>query len=418
MIEENVAQRPFYDALETRAPETRELSLAAALPAQIAHARTCAPYYARTLAEIDPRSVNTRAALAALPVTRKSDLVALQAEHPPLGGLAGVGFGAIAHVYQSPGPIYEPDGPDQDYWRFARALWAAGVRRGQIVHNSFSYHLTPAGMMIEGAARAIGCPVFPGGTGNTEQQVRAIATLRPSVYAGTPSFLKILLGHAAETGVDASSLKHASVGGEALPPSLRRELRQLGVEALQNYGTADLGLIAYETPAMDGLVVDEGVLVEIVAPGSGDPVAEGEIGEVLVTVFNHVYPLIRFATGDLSAVLPGPSPCGRTNMRIRGWLGRADQATKVRGMFVHPEQVRQVMARHPEIARTRLVVDSHDNRDEMTLHCEATTDDPALAAKIAATLQTVCKVRGIVVMARPGELPDDGKLIVDRRSYA
>jgi len=410
--------RLFYDALETREPAARERALVAALPAQIALAKAEAPYYARMLAGIDPQAVNGRAALAALPVTRKSDLKALQAATPPFGGLAGVGLGAVAHLYQSPGPIYEPDGPGPDYWRFARALWAAGARPGGIVHNSFSYHLTPAGMMIEGAARALGCPVFPGGTGNTEQQVQAIAALRPSTYAGTPSFLKILLERAAETQSDASSLKHASVGGEALPPSLRRELAQLGVAALQNYGTADLGLIAYETPAMDGLVIDEGVLFEIVAPGSGDPVAEGEIGEVLVTVFNQVYPLIRFATGDLSAILPGPSPCGRTNMRIRGWLGRADQVTKVRGMFVHPEQVRQVMTRHVEIGRARLVVESHDNRDEMTLHCEATTQDPALAAKIADTLQAVCKVRGHVVLARPGELADDGKLIADMRSYA
>ena len=319
-----------------------------------------------------------------MPVTRKSDLKDIQALHRPFGGLNGWDLGRLAHMYQSPGPVYEPDGDIVDYWRFARSLWAAGVRPGMIVHNTFSYHLTPAGMIIESGARAIGCPVIPGGTGNTELQVQAIADLRPAAYCGTPSFLRILLEKGREIGADLSSLKLAVVGGEALPPSLRTAINDLGVFVLQNYGTADLGLIAYESRAMEGMIIDEGVLVEIVRPGTGDPVADGEVGEVVVTSFNPVYPLIRFATGDLSAVLAGPSPCGRTNMRIKGWMGRADQTTKVKGMFVHPSQIAQVAARHPEILKARLDVESHDNVDEMTLRCEVGIGHEALAADIAA----------------------------------
>jgi phenylacetate-CoA ligase len=286
-----------------------------------------------------------------------------------------------------------------------------------VVHNTFSYHLTPAGMIIESGARAIGCPVIPGGVGNTEMQVQAIADLRPAAYCGTPSFLKILLEKGRELGADMSSLKVAVVGGEALPPSLRNEINDRGVFVLQNYGTADLGLVAYESRAAEGMIVDEGVALEIVRPGTGDPVADGEVGEVVVTTFNPVYPLIRFATGDLSAALTGQSPCGRTNLRIKGWMGRADQTTKVKGMFVHPSQVAQVAARHPEIVKARLEVESHDNIDEMTLRCEVSGGDATLAATITATLQSICKMRGRVALAAPGELPNDGKVIADLRSY-
>ena len=374
-------------------------------------------YYRELLADIDPATITTRGALARLPVTRKSDLTDIQTRNPPFGGLNGWDASRLAHIYQSPGPIYEPDCERADHWRFARSLWAAGVRPGMIVHNSFSYHLTPAGMIIESGARAIGCPVIPGGIGNTELQVQAIADLRPAAYCGTPSFLKILLEKGRDTSTDISSLKIAVVGGEALPPSLREEISSLGVFVLQNYGTADVGLIAYESLAMEGMIIDEGVVLEIVRPGTGGPVPDGEVGEVVVTTFNPVYPLIRFATGDLSAVLPGQSPCGRTNRRIKGWMGRADQTTKVKGMFVHPSQVAQMVARHPEIMRGRLEVLSRDNIDDMTLRCEVEIEDDALAAAIALTIQSVCKVRGQVALIGPGELPNDGKVIVDLRSY-
>jgi phenylacetate-CoA ligase len=318
-------------------------------------------------------------------------------------------------VFQSPGPIYDVEGHGRDYWRTARAFHAAGFRAGEVVHNAFAYHLTPAGSMVESGAHAIGCAVFPAGTGNTDLQVRAIADVRPTCYAGTPSFLKILLDKGRETGADLSSLKKAAVAGEALPPSLRAELNGLGVDVLQWYATADLGLIAYESPAMAGLIVDEGVIVEIVRPGTGDPVPDGEVGEVVVTTFSRDYPLIRFATGDLSAVLPGASPCGRTNMRLKGWLGRADQTTKVKGMFVHPEQVADVVKRHPEIRKARLVVSQEGGVDVMTLHCETHAVN---AVAVAETLAAVCKLKGKVELTAPGTLPNDGKVIDDIRSYA
>jgi phenylacetate-CoA ligase len=411
------ADREHYDELEVRSPSARQIAEAEKLAQQIAYAKANAAYYRELLADVDPASVATREALVGLPITRKSDLRAIQAKAPPFGGLNGWDLSHVAHVYQSPGLIYEPDSDHQDHWRFARSLWAAGVRPGMLVHNTFSYHLTPAGIIIESGARAIGCPVIPGGVGNTELQVQAIADLRPTVYCGTPSFLKILLERGRQSGTDISSLKIAVVGGEALPPSLRQEINDLGVFVLQNYGTADVGLIAYESRAMEGMIVDEGVVLEIVRPGTGDPVPDGEVGEVVVTTFNPVYPLIRFATGDLSAVLPGQSVCGRTNGRIKGWMGRADQTTKVKGMFVHPSQVAQVVARHPEIIRARLEVSSRDNVDDMTLHCEVGIVDDALAAAIALTIQSVCKVRGQVALIGPGELPNDGKVIVDLRSY-
>jgi phenylacetate-CoA ligase len=387
---------PYYDELETRPPEARELALMAALPGLVAHAKAHAPHYAAVLAKIDPEAVASRAALARLPVTRKSGLIEQQRRMPPFGGLNATPPGELARLFASPGPIYDPEGHGRDWWRFARALFAAGFRPGEILHNCFSYHLTPAGAMLESAAHAVGCAVIPGGVGQTEQQVRAIADLRPHGYAGTPSFLKIILEKAAELGADVSSLAKALVSGEALPPALRRELAGRGVAVLQCYGTADLGLVAYESEALDGMIVDEGVIVEIVRPGTGDPVPDGEPGEVVVTSFNRDYPLLRFATGDISAILPGTSPCGRTNARIKGWMGRADQTTKVRGMFVHPAQVAEVVRRHPEIARARLVVSSEEGRDRMTLHCETASADPALAARVEATLQAVTKLRGEV----------------------
>ncbi|HYM30000.1 MAG TPA: AMP-binding protein [Candidatus Cybelea sp.] len=408
--------REHYDRLETRKPAARRRAQSKQLAKAVAHAKANSVYYREVLANVDAAAITTPKALAALPVTRKSELKDAQAKRRPFGGLEAWPVTRLAHVFQSPGPIYEPDSGVADHWRFARPLWAAGLRPGMLVHNTFSYHLTPAGMIVETGAHALNCPVFPAGIGNTELQLQAIADLRPACYCGTPSFLKILLEKGREAGVDTSCFKLAVVGGEALPPSLRAEINAAGVFVLQNYGTADLGLIAYESRAMEGMIVDEGVVLEIVRPGTGDPVSEGDVGEVVVTTFNPVYPLIRFATGDLSAVMAGASPCGRTNMRIKGWMGRADQTTKVKGMFVHPSQVAQVTARHPEIVKARLEVTSRDNIDEMTLRCEV-KDSSADAGAIAATVQAVCKLRGQVTFVRPGELPNDGKVIADLRTY-
>ena len=412
---------PFYDALETRDPAEREASLMAALPRIIAAAKEKAPAYRRMFAAIDPEGVTNRRALAALPVTRKSELIELQRCDPPFGGFAAVPIAALRRIFVSPGPIYEPEGRRPDFGRFARALFAAGFRAGDLVHNAFSYHLTPAGAMVESAAEALGCPVIPAGVGQTEQQLRAIADLKPVGYAGTPSFLKILLDRAAGEELDVSSLKKALVGAEALPASLRAELRGRGLSVLQCYGTADLGIIAYETIGPDGaacpgMVLDEEIIVELVEPGGSEPVAAGEIGEVVVTTLTPEYPLIRFATGDLSAVLPGLSPCGRTNARIRGWLGRADQTTKVRGMFVHPEQIQEILRRHKSIIRARLMVDRPAAADEMTLLVEM-ADPPEDPAQIAATVQAVTKLRGEVKPVELATLPADGKLIEDRRKF-
>lgn len=412
-----MAAGEYYDRLETRAPELRERELMAALPKLVAHARKNAPYFRRLLAKAKPKEIVTRAALAQLPVTRKSDLSATQKLDKPFGGLNAAPLTKVKHVFMSPGPLYEPEGYEKDASRFGRALWAAGVRPGDIIHNTYSYHLTPAGMLVETAAHAIGCPVFPAGVGNTELQLQAIADIRPTFYAGTPSFLRILLDKGRELGFETGSLKRGLVGGEALPPSLRRELSERGVDVLQAYGTADLGLIAYESAAKEGMICDEGVIVEIVEPGGTQPVADGETGEVVVTTFNKVYPLVRFATGDLSAVLPGQSPCGRSNMRLRGWLGRADQSTKVRGMFVHPGNVAELTRRHAEIKKARLVVRSQDNVDQMTLRCEVEGGDEGLRNTIAGSVQTVLKLRGAVEFVAPGTLPNDGKLIEDARSY-
>jgi phenylacetate-coenzyme A ligase PaaK-like adenylate-forming protein len=410
----------YFDALETRDPAEREAQLMRTLPRIVAAAKANAPAYRRRLAEVRPEQVTSRRALIDLPLTRKSDLIELQRQQLPFGGFATTPVAALRRVFASPGPIYEPEARRPDYFRMARALYAAGFRAGDLVHNTFSYHLTPAGAMVESAAEALGCPVIAAGTGQTEQQLRTIADLRPVGYVGTPSFLKVLFERAAEAGADISCLKKALVGAEALPASLRAALRGFGVGALQCYGTADVGLIAYETTGPDGelaegMVLDEGIVFELVRPGTGEPVAPGEIGEVVVTTLTPEYPLIRFATGDLSALLPGPSPCGRTNHRIRGWLGRADQTTKVRGMFVHPEQVAEIMRRHKAIVRARLVVERPGSTDEMTLHVEMGTpaEDPAA---IAATLQAATKLRGAVAIVPHGSLSADGKVIEDRRT--
>ncbi len=410
----------YMDKRETRRPAARLKAQLAALRALVTHAKKTSPYYRDILRDVKPAKLTSLAALAKLPVTRKSDLAPRQKAKPPLGGLQAGKPSEVAHYFQSPGPLYEayphPTAKAKDPFRFSRAIWAAGCRPGDLVHNAFSYHRTPAGRLTEGSAHAIGCPVFPAGTGNTEQQLDAIAQLQPRVYTGTPSFLKILLEKGRELGKPTSSLKKGLVGAEALPPSLRAELKALGVDVLQSYGTADLGLVAYESSALEGMILDEDVIVEIVRPGTGDPVAPGEVGEVVVTVLsgNAVYPMIRFATGDLSAVLPGTSPCGRTNTRIKGWMGRADQTTKIKGMFVTPGQIAQVVARHPEIAKARLEVSSENNLDVMTLKIESTK---AAAATVAETLQSVCKLRGKVEVVAPGSLPNDGKVIADLRTY-
>ena len=408
----------FHDTRETRDPEARERELLSRLPAQIANARAAAPAFGRLLADVDPDSVTSREALATLPVTRKSELLELQKAARPFGGFSAVGWGAACRrVFASPGPLYEPEGARPDYYRLARALFAAGFRAGDLVHNTFSYHFTPAGSMMETAAHALGCTVFPAGVGQTEQQLAAIADLQPNAYVGTPSFLRILLDKADELGVRVSFTK-AFVSGEAFPPSMRDALAARGIMAFQAYATADIGLIAYETPAREGMVVDEDVLLEIVRPGTGDPVAPGEVGEVVVTTLNPDYPLIRFGTGDLSAVLPGDSPCGRTNVRIKGWMGRADQTTKVKGMFVHPGQIAQVVRRHPEITRARLVVDNPDLADRMTLMCEAAGGgSEALAAAVAASIRELTKLRGEVAFLPAGALANDGKVIDDVRTY-
>ncbi|MBV6631713.1 MAG: AMP-binding protein [Alphaproteobacteria bacterium] len=404
-----------YDALETRSHDEREARLMAALTDQVAHAKANSAAYADMLADVDPASVTDRAALAKLPVTRKSDLTERQSSAPPLGGFNGQPLEQIRRVFSSPGPIYEPQGDQPDFWRFARALYAAGFRAGDIVHNCFAYHFTPAGFLFDDAAKALGCPVFPAGTGNTEGQAQAMAHLKCSGYAGTPDYLKVILEKGDELGLDTSSLVKASVGGGPLMPDVKAWYETRGVAVYQNYGTADLGLIAYETPAREGLVCDEGALVEIVRPGTGDPVAEGEVGEVVVTLFNPAYPLIRFATGDLSAVMAGDSPCGRTNMRLKGWMGRADQATKVKGMFVRPEQIAEVLKRHDGIGKARLVVDRGDGTDVMTLKVEAA--DAGIASAVTDNLAAIVKLKGNVEIVEPGSLPNDGKVIDDVRSY-
>ncbi|HER26768.1 MAG TPA: phenylacetate--CoA ligase family protein [Rhodospirillales bacterium] len=388
-----------------------------ALAEQIEHAKNNAPYFTDLLTDVDASAITSRAALAGLPVTRKSALIDRQKADYPFGGMTAMATGGLARIFQSPGPIYEPESKGDDFFRTARGLYAAGFRAGDLVHNTFSYHLTPGGFIMDAGARALGCAVIPAGVGNTEQQLDVIGDLQPIAYAGTPSFLKILLQKAAAAGLDASCFKKASVGGEYFPPALCAEWSDRGIEAYQSYATADLGLIAYETTARQGMTIDEGVIVEIVQPGTGDVVPEGDVGEVIVTLLGREYPLIRFATGDLSAVLAGASPCGRTNMRLKGWMGRADQSTKVKGMFVRPEQIAEIARRHGEIARARLVIETVEGRDAMTLHCETSADDEGLADAIRHTLQAVCKMKGDVRLAAPGSLANDGIVIEDKRSY-
>ena len=409
----------YYDDRETRDPAAREAALMAALPDQIAHAMEAAPAYARLLEGVEPAGVTSRDALAALPVLRKAQCMELQQNDPPLGGLAALAPSGAARLFASPGPIYEPEAPRPDFWRAARALYAAGFRCGDVVHNAFSYHLTPGGWILDSGLRALGCAVVPAGVGNTEAQVQAAAHLRPSGYTGTPDFLKVLLDKAVELGLDCTSITKALVSGGALFPSLRAEYAERGVTVLQCYATADLGLIAYESAADQGLIVYEDLVVEIVRPGTGDPVADGEVGEVVVTTLDPDYPLLRFATGDLSAWLAGPSPCGRSAPRIKGWMGRADQTTKVKGMFVHPAQVAEVVKRHPEVEKARLIVSREGEADAMTLHCEV---DPrgrseALAQKLADSLHAVTKLKGEVRLVAHGDLANDGKVIEDARSY-
>ena len=412
----------YFDKLETRPPKARERALMAALPKLIAHAKKNAPGFARILKDVRPQSISSRKALAALPVTRKSDLGALQKEMPPLGGLNATPVEKLAKLFTSPGPIYDPEGRGPNWWRSARGLFAGGFRTGDVVLNTFAYHFTPAGSMLESGALALGCTVIPAGTGQTETQVAAIHGLRVVGYVGTPSFLKLIVEKADELKVDISCLKRAQVGAEYLPPALRAAMRERGITVTQMYGSADLGVIAYESlgrdgAATEGMILEEALILEIVRPGTGDPVAPGEVGEVVITTFNKDYPLIRFGTGDLSAILAGPSPCGRTNVRIKGWMGRADQSTKVRAMFVTPSQVNEIVRRHAELVKARLIVEGEPGSDRMTLVCEVREQPAGLAEALVASVRDVTKLRGEVQLVAPGTLPNDGKVIEDRRKY-
>lgn len=402
----------FFDDLETRSADQRAADLAKALPLQIARAKAL-PGYGKSLADVDPEALLDSAALAALPVLRKSEIGKAQAATPPLGGFADMSNPGIAHIFQSPGPIYEPGGSGHDWFRFGRALFAAGITAQDIVQNCFSYHLTPAGTMFESGARAVGAKVLPAGVGQTEQQVRAAADIGTTAYAGTPDYLKVILDKADAMG-EKLAITKAVVGGGALFPSLRQEYADRGIACLQGYGTADLGSIAYESAAMEGMIIDDGVIVEIVTPGTGNPVAPGEVGEVLVTTLNPDYPLIRFATGDLSAILPGQSPCGRTNMRIKGWMGRADQTAKIKGMFVRPEQVAALVAKHDEIAKARVIASRQGEMDVMTVQIESTGGD---AAAYGQSVADTLKLKGVVEIVAPGSLPKDGIVIEDQRKY-
>ena len=394
----------------------------AALPRHLAHAKRRAPGWSEILENVDPRRIASRKALATLPVTRKSDLGLLQRALPPLGGLNATPVDRLAKLFVSPGPIYEPEGHGRNWWRTARGLFAGGFRAGDRVAYTFAYHFTPAGSMLESGAAALGCTVIPTGTGQTEMQVAAIRDLRINAYVGTPSFLKLIVEKADELKADLSSLQKAHVGAEYLPPALRKAMLERGIRVSQTYASADLGLIAYESLQPDGavnegMILDEGLILEIVRPGTGDPVPAGEVGEVVITSFNKDYPLIRFGTGDLSAVLPGTSPCGRTNVRIKGWMGRADQSTKVRAMFVTPRQVADIVRRHPEIARARLVIEGEVGNDRMTLVCEVSERKQGLSEAIVASIRDATQLRGDVRLVDPGNLPNDGKVIEDLRKY-
>ncbi len=411
-----------FDYLETRDPGSREQALFNMLPSLIERAMANAPGWTAHFKGVDAKSITSRAALATLPVLRKSNLKDAQSKAPPFGNFAIVAPGSIARIMVSPGPIFEPEGFGADWWRSARAMAAAGFTKEDIVHNTFAYHLTPGGWIMDAGARALGCAVIPAGPGNTEQQLDAIEHLAPTAYTGVPDYLKILLDKAKDAGRDTSSFKKAFVSGGALFPSLRQEYKERGITCTQAYATADLGLIAYESigpsgGVTDGMIVDEGVILEIVRPGTGEPLPAGEVGEVVVTSFNRDYPMIRFATGDMSAVLPGVSPCGRTNMRIKGWLGRADQTTKVKGMFVHPEQIAAIGKRHPELGRLRLVVARTGEQDTMTLKAESVSSDAGLIAQLAQSIVDLTKLKGEVAIVAPGSLPNDGKVISDERTY-
>ncbi len=412
----------YFDKLEVRSPRLREKALMAALPKQIAHAKKRAPGFTRILKNVNPAKINSRKALAGVPVTRKSDLLALQKELPPLGGLNATPLEKLGKLFMSPGPIYEPEGRGKNWWRIARGLFAGGFRAGDRVANTFAYHFTPAGSMLESGALALGCTVVPAGVGQTELQAAAIRDLRINAFVGTPSFLKVIVEKADELRLDLSCLEKAQVGAEYLPPALRKAMGERGIRVSQCYASADLGLIAYESLMPDGtlnegMILDEGLLLEIVRPGSGEPVGAGEVGEVVITSFNKDYPLIRFGTGDLSAVLPGKSPCGRTNVRIRGWMGRADQSTKVRAMFVTPKQVNDLVRRHPEVLRARLVVEGEAGNDRMTLKCEVGEHPAGLEEALVASIRDLTKLRGEVELVAPGSLPNDGKVIEDLRKY-
>lgn len=420
----------FYEDREAAPAPQREGELFARLPEALQRARERAPAIAQQLQGVEPGDITDRESLARIPVIRKSELLQAQlaqrsgsggagltVQQRVFGGFSAIGWGEAARVFASPGPIYEPESYRSDYWKFARSLHAAGFRRGDLVYNCFSYHFTPAGSMMETAAHALGCTVFPGGVGQTEQQLQAMLDLQPVGYTGTPSFLRIILEKAEETGVTLGSLKRALFSGEAFPPSLKDWFLQRGIDGYQAYGTADLGMIAYETPAREGLVVNEDIILEIVRPGTNQPVPEGEVGEVVVTTLNPDYPLLRFGTGDLSAILPGASPCGRSNLRIRGWLGRADQTTKVRGLFVHPGQVAQVVARHPDVLRARLVVAGAVGKDSMLLRIEVPQASDTLAEQVANSVREITKLRAEVECMAPGTLPNDGKVIEDIRDY-
>ena len=413
--------KPFFDTLETRSPASREADLLHHLPDLVAHAQKAAPAFSKLLAGFDASAITSRAALASLPVTRKSELHDLQKAGRPadvFGGFSALLRGPrMSRLFASPGPIYEPEGVAKDYWRAGRAIYAAGFRAGDLAHNAFSYHMTPGAFIMESGLHAVGCTVFPAGVGQTDQQLQAIAELRPDGSTGTPSFLRILVEKAEEMGSDISSIKKGLVGGEAFPPSLRDWFKARNMAVYQSYATADLGLIAYETEAREGLVIDEGVIVEIVRPGTGDPVAEGEVGELVVTTLNPDYPLIRFGTGDLSALLPGHCPTGRTNMRIKGWMGRADQTVKIRGMFVHPAQVATITKRFPEVLKVRLVVSGEMADDRMHFRVETASGNVGLDQKISEAIRDVTKLRGTVELVAPGSLPNDGKVIEDARSY-
>lgn len=407
----------YYDRLESSDAEQRQALQFQAIRQQLKLAKQKAPAYQQLLAEVNVDDINVEADFARLPLTRKSSLLELQKENPPFGGFSAISTGRLTNIFASPGPIYEPGSDRADFWRFARTLYAAGIRPGDLIHNCFSYHFTPAGAMVESGAKALGCAVIPAGVGQTELQVQTIADLKPQAYVGTPSFLKIIIDKADELSADVSSINKALFGGEALPPSIRNSFVERGIRSQQCYATADLGVIAYESSAQQGLIVDEGVYLEIVRPGSNEPVADGEVGEVVVTSLNPDYPLIRFATGDLSAVMDGMSPCGRTNKRIKGWMGRADQTAKVRGMFIHPEQVDRVIKRHDEISRARLVIEWRDEADQIKLICESSHQGESLSASIAESFRGIGKLRCDVELVASGSLVNDGKVIDDIRNY-